>query len=259
MNQSKPTRTFVGKRPSLALTVFSLLLPFVLSGCGKPFEVKGFDPGKNSSSSLTPDMDDAGLAWKELQVDGNVSGGSFDKTSVVAIDKNSNELIVRLPMMANPFLDGMTLSAPVPQIPGASLGLESLPQGGSALALRVPLAYILRGVQFLPPSRLPNGDPLPAIPSGELPSTAVQLNSSKNIKATIYLAPTVIGVFVNTPFDPFIRLTFPVRNAARTRTWGYFSSIPAKAPNHDGGFFVSIALPDDIARVIDDHLSAGSM
>ncbi|MES2854831.1 MAG: hypothetical protein V4692_03155, partial [Bdellovibrionota bacterium] len=131
--------------------------------------------------------------------------------------------------------------------------VEKQADGSSALALRIPLEKYLHGIEFLPAKRLPNGDPLPAIPDGELPSLAVKISRWADIKATIYLAPQVVGIYVNSPIDPRISITLPIRNAARTRTWGYLSSVPKKG-DFDGGFFLSFAMPDAIARMIDDLL-----
>ncbi|MEK7356360.1 MAG: hypothetical protein AAB250_07915, partial [Bdellovibrionota bacterium] len=91
------------------------------------------------------------------------------------------------------------------------------------------------------------------VPDGELPSTAVQLTRT-NTKATIYLAPSMVGVFVNSSFNPYIDLTLPIRNEARTKTWGYFSTISEKNGAGSGGFFIAIKLPDDIARILEDIL-----
>lgn len=203
--------------------------------------------GAGGSSSGTPD-------WQTLKVEGSVSGGRFGKTRVVDIDKAKKELIVRLPMLASPFLDLSIAPIPLPRIPGAQLSLEPLPDEASALVLRIPLSVVLHGVDFLSPSRLPNGDPLPAIPGGELPALAVQLTKVKDIRATIYLAKTLVGIYVNTPIDPFVQATLPIRNEARTRILGYFSTIPAKPKAADGGFFISVALPEDLVRIIDDNL-----
>lgn len=190
--------------------------------------------------------------WSAISMDGAINGGRFDRTKVVDIDKTAKTLIVRLPFIAGVQI-GVEAPLPIQEIPGAMIGIEPNTDGSSALVLRLPLAKVLRGVDFLQPGRLPNGDPLPAIPEGELPSLGLSLSRSADIKGALYLSPSVVGLFVNTKFDPTIRLTLPIRDQARTKTYGYFTSIPAK-PGIDGGFFISIALPDDLARAIDDLL-----
>lgn len=194
----------------------------------------------------------SGNTWSDINVDGTINGGRFDKTQVVSIDKNTKQLVIRMPFIAGIAL-GAQAAAPIPDIPGASLGIESNADGSSSLVLRLPLEKVLNGMMTLPKGRLPNGDPLPAIPDGELPSVGLAVERSGNLRGALYLGPTVVGLFVTTKFDPFIRLTLPIRNQSRTVTWGYFTTIPAKT-GFDGGFFLSIALPADLARAIDDLL-----
>lgn len=190
--------------------------------------------------------------WESINVDGSINGGRFDRTKVVDIDKATKMLVLRMPFIAGIQI-GVQVPTPIPELPGATIGIEANADGSSALVLRIPLDKVLRGVDFLPKGRLPNGDALPAIPEGELPSLGLSFNNQRDIKGALYLSPTVVGLFINTKFDPFIRLTLPIRDQARTRTFGYFTSIPAK-PGFDGGFFLSFALPDDLARAIDDLL-----
>jgi hypothetical protein len=237
------SKTFSG----LALKVTAVAVTLGLTGCGQGFQAASSISGSNSSSSLngTPN---AQSAFQSLSVDGSVSG--YDNTQVIEIDKANMMLIVRLPSPI-PAMTFTSASVPITQIPGATMSVESLSGGGSALTLRIPLSAFIKGIAFASPSKLPNGDPLPGVPDGELPSAAVVLSKVGTINPTIYLGPSVIGIFVNSPYSLPIGLTLPIRNAAHTRTWGYVSSIPAKA-NDKGGFFVSLALPDDIARIIDN-------
>lgn len=241
----------------IALT-FGAIACLALTACGPSFQAVenltsggGNNNGNNGSSggggSTNPNQE-----FQNLKVDGTVSGGSYGDNEVVSIDKDKKQLIVRFPILATPFMDP-SLLVQVPQITGASFTMETMPDGSPTLALRIPLDKVLRGVDFLPPTRLPNGDPLPGVPDGELPAAAVQLTRTST-KATIYLSPSYVGVYVNSEFDPFIALTLPIRNQARTKTWGYFSTIPAKGPTVPGGFFISVKLPDDIARIIDEVL-----
>lgn len=223
------------------------------TACAPGFETTQASKGSNGSlggggGTTNPDGSSTG---EPVAMDGSINGGRFDQTKVVEIDKGSKALVVRLPFIAG-FTIGAQIPLPINGVEGASIGVEPNADGSSSLVLRIPLAKVLNGVDTLPSSRLPNGDALPAIPEGELPSVGLSFNNS-NLKGALYLSPTVVGLFVSTKFDPYIRLTLPIRDAARTRTFGYFTSIPAKT-GYDGGFFISIALPDDLARAIDDWL-----
>jgi hypothetical protein len=239
------------------LTIFASSLAALSTACSP-----GFSAGTSTSCTSTAcangslgSGDGIGTpapGWDSVSLDGSITGGRFDKAKVVEIDKVAKMLIVRLPFIAGISI-GAQIPVSIPEIPGTTVGIEPNTDGSSALVLRIPLAAVLKGVDTLPSSRLPNGSPLPAIPEGELPSVGLTYNNSGTLKGALYLSPTVVGLFVATKFDPYIQLTLPIRDAARTRTFGYFTSIPAKS-GYDGGFFVSIALPDDLARAIDDLL-----
>ncbi|CAN5445888.1 hypothetical protein BH10BDE1_BH10BDE1_06550 [soil metagenome] len=255
MTQQKKTQQRL--RASLLMTFASSLM-IATTACSP-----GFSAGTAASCASAPCANDSlgggsggtGLnpvGWDSVSLDGSISGGRFDKAKAVEIDKVSKTLVIRLPFIAG-FSIGAQIPISIPEIPGTTVGIEPNSDGSSALVLRIPLAAVLKGVDTLPSSRLPNGSPLPAIPEGELPSVGVTYNNSGTLKGALYLSPTVVGLFVTTKFDPYIQLTLPIRDAARIRTFGYFTSIPAK-PGYDGGFFVSVALPDDLARAIDDLL-----
>ena len=244
------------------LLIASLILG--LSGCGQGFSAAGSHSLANGSSSVGGGTSDGGYnpgsgssaseAFKSYPSDARINGGAEDDRSVVEIDKDAKMLIVHLPISANPFLDGAMMTVPINEIPGASVIVGPNADGSKTeVSVRVPLSYVLNGVNILPSTRLPNGDPLPAIADGELPSVAVQLSKLGNVNATVYLAPSVVGLYVNSPVDPFFQLTFPIRNKSKTKTWGYFSTVPKKG-NYQGGFFISAKLPDDLARIIDDIL-----
>lgn len=249
------------KRNYQLLRIAAVLCALTVSTACSP----GFEAGKalsscgqNNCATDTPDGGAGGggtgtsPGWEAVQMDGTINGGRFDQSKVVEIDRATKTLVIKVP-----FIAGIQLGAEVPvairDIPGATFGIEMNSDGSSALVLRLPLASVLKGIDTLPPSRLPNGDRLPAIPEGELPSIGMTFNRSGSLRGALYLSPSVVGVFVATKFDPFIRLTLPIRDEARTRTFGYFTSVPAKT-GFDGGFFLSIALPDDLARAIDDLL-----
>jgi hypothetical protein len=244
-----------------AAPVLMMALAIGLTGCGKGFSaasnlsnINGGSSVNDGSGAGTGGSTPADTAFKNYPTDVMVNGGAEDQREVVEIDKVNKLLIVHLPISGNPFLSGMELNVPLKEIPGATLAVGPNADGSKTeVTLTIPLEHVLRGIDILPTTRLPNGDPIPAVPDGELPSLAVQLSRLGNVNATVYLAPTVVGVFVNSPISLPLQLTFPLKNKARTKTWGFFSTVPAKG-NYQGGFFISVKLPDDLARIIDDVL-----
>jgi hypothetical protein len=253
--------------PTFASATLLAVLVALTSACAPGFEASTSNScGAQASCINTPSGGDSGGGggigggnpggntgkWDSISLDGSINGGRFDQAKVVEIDTTAKTLVLRLPFIAGIQI-GAQLPLPIAEVPGATIGIEPGLDGSSSLVLRIPLEKVLRGVDVLPRNRLPNGDALPAIPEGELPSVGLSFTNSSSLRGALYLSPTVVGLFINTKFDPYIRLTLPIRDEARTRTLGYFTSIPAKA-DHDGGFFLSIALPDDLARAIDDLL-----
>ena len=229
---------------------------WITAGCGQGFQgnCQSGSCGSSASGGGSANSVESQQAWEGLTMEGNLSGGGYEKLPVVRLDKENEELIVRLPMQFNPFLGLPTGIINVPQLPGVKLSSEILPDGSMAMLVHIPLEKLMRKIDFLPAGKLPNGDPLPAIPSGELPTVGVTLNASNGIKAALYLDRRVVALFVNTKFDPRLAVTFPIRNKDKSRVLGYFSTIPAKPSVADGGFFISVIVPDDISKIIDDHL-----
>ncbi len=254
-------RTRGGHLPLLAACLLAT------AGCGQSFQAQnaacgptgvcmnnGSSDGSNGGGSGSGGSPGAGNeAWKNLNVEGSISGGRYAQTPVVTLDKDKKLLKLKLPMVPNPYLI-LTREIQIAEIGGAKISWESMTDGSIAMVLSVPLAQYIEGLSFPRKDKLPNGEDLPGIAGGELPSLAVGLVPGRDIKATIYLGPSTLAVFVNTPFDPVIRTpAIPVRDQTMTRTLGYFAIIPA-TDAHEGGFYVSAALPDDIARIIDDAL-----
>lgn len=235
-------------RKGLLFGLSFLVIGFLSAACSPGFSTSQVSSKSNNSSQIDTSIP----IDNPLAVDGTIGGGRFNNAQVLKLDLQNKLLEVRVP-----FLPGISLGAfsavSIPQVSGASVGLETMPDGALSLVIKIPLDKVMRGVTGLPKGKLPNGDRLPSIPDGELPSVGLQIDKNGAIKGSLYLSPTVIGIFVATKFDPFISLTLPIRNQSRTVTYGYFTSVPAKA-GFDGGFFMSIALPDDLARAIDGIL-----
>ena len=101
---------------------------------------------------------------------------------------------------------------------------------------------------------MPNGDPLPAVPGGELPHLAVQNTSKVNFYA--YGNVKYFALFVPTPgLNPFVNLTFPINNAAGTKTLGYLATVAQKvtgSTTFDGGFYLAMVFPPELAAILDD-------
>lgn len=237
----------------LNITALSLILIFTTS-CGQGFKsAAGFNSAGKASCAPSLCMSQPGPSlpgdpWEKVDLDGTVSAGIFGKHKVIDVDKIRNLLLISIPLPINPF--GGMVSLPLPQAPDIEVGVE---QSGSsyALVMKVPLKYIVKGVQFADAGKLPNGNPLPGVPGGELPRLGLKIFKNAN-EAYLYLGKGAVAVFVPTPkFNPYVNLTFPIKNKSQRKIIGYFASVAQQNP-YAGGFFLSVVLPDDIQRAIDD-------
>jgi hypothetical protein len=131
---------------------------------------------------------------------------------VVTLDKTNMNLVITLPLPTGSILGGASASVPLNGLQGATFGFDSI-TGGTGLVLTIPLSAVVHGANFVQSGVLPNGEPLPGVPDGEMPELAVQLTSGVN--ATIYMSPNIVGVYVPTSFNPYINLTLPIRHALK--------------------------------------------
>lgn len=194
------------------------------------------------------------VVYKDIDLDGQIKGGTYNKMSTLALDKQNNALILYVPVGVNVFINNF--SGAIPELPGASFKSTKLANGTSVIAVSIPLKYILKGVSFLENARLPNGDPLPEVPAGELPSLGIKLGDKKDVNFYLYLGVGVVAVYITSPFNPWLELTFPVTNRDQTKVVGYFAMVPEKEKagvTYQGGFFLSTVMPDEISRALDNY------
>lgn len=192
--------------------------------------------------SLEPD------AYQKLQFKGYLSGGNDSGKLVVDIDKATGALLLIMPLQMNTYIE--SAEGQIPDLPGVKFMTYKDDKDASYIAVSVPLRYVLKGADFLTPGRLPNGDPLPQIAGGELPSLGLSIPGKNDVKFHFYIGVDVVCLYVSSPFDPYIGLTFPIKSGLSTI--GFLSSVPAKT-GFNGGFFLSAHMPSEVARIIDDH------
>ncbi len=216
---------------------------------------QGSTDGSNSGQGGAPSVPTSPAApspFEKLDLNGYVGGGTYENERVLALDKTNNALLLFLPMPGT----FSSLYIDVPQVKGIQVKTVLDSQQNARVAVSIPLRLLLKDrVTSLPASKLPNGNTLPMMPSGELPSLGLGLNPKSDNKLYMYFGVNAVGLFIESPFFPaYLGLTYPLKNSAGTRTLGYFTIVP-KSGNYNGGLFLSFILPNDIARIIDDHLS----
>lgn len=206
----------------------------------------------NASASTPTPTTPPVSAYKALDMTGYVSGGLFDKAFAIDLDKVNDALIIGLPIPAGPFTQ---LNVDIPQLKGAKIKTYVDANGKGQVAISIPLQYVLHGVSGIPSSALPNGNPLPAMPTGEAPSLAFSLNNNNENKVRLYIGVDAVGMFIESSYIPnYLGLTLPIKNKDKTKILGYFTIVP-KVGTYNGGLFVALPIPNSIAKIIDDHLS----
>ncbi len=212
------------------------------TGCGSGMSSIG--SSENNGSFSSPE-------FQNLKMDGSVKEGKYEDRKLVTLDKENKVLVVQLPTLALPAMVGnLGQAITVPQLPGTTFTLEVAEDGNLTLVARIPLSQVMQGASFIPAQRLPNGDPLPAIPDGELPGLAVDLNNQGSVKGYLYLSRATVGAFVTTQFNPVVSMQLPIYQSNGS-VLGYLTTVPDKNGS-PGGIFMSVKIPADIARVIDD-------
>ena len=234
----------------------------VLVGCkDSPSSIRnnascnGSECSNNQEGQLppTPSKEDK---WIPIQkgMDGRLTTPFIQNFRSIRIDPVAGTAIIVLPLESVIMAE---MEVELPNYPGAKLVVMQEADGTNVIAFHLPLSYLMKGVDFGDPQRLPSGDPLPAIAGGELPAMRVGIPASK-VKLFVYIGVEVFAIYVEVPFDPYIRLTFPIRQhmedpEAKGDILGYFTTIPKKA-GYSGGFFLSTEIPPEIARQIDEIL-----
>jgi len=113
-------------------------------------------------------------------------------------------------------------------------------------------------VNSIAPSRLPNGDPLPAMPAGqgELPSLGLSFPQNGNTQVTVYIGINALGLYVTLPENAAlplpINITIPLKNKDKTKTFGFLTYVNAKN-GYPPGLFLSTGVPNEVARVLEDY------
>lgn len=240
---------------SIKWTVF-LVSGLALSACGPAMKSSNSINELNCSPSATcqgqlgvdPVVEDL---WKTVDLNGAISGGPYFEANAIGLDRGSQSIDLKLPLPRNPF--GQEFSTEIPELPGAKIGIVQDASGQWSVALRVPLKYLIKGVDVGVPGKLPNGNELPGIPGGEKPIYALDINRLGRT-LTVYIGLQAAAVFVPTPeFDPFVALGFPIRNQSNRQVVGYFATVPKKNA-FAGGFYMAAVIPDSVARVLEKVL-----
>jgi len=171
-------------------------------------------------------------------------------------DKTRGEFIIMIPMP-----NGLvfTPSGGFKNYPDITFGpIFDATTGKVKVAVRIPVKYVLKGINTIPAAKLPNGDALPAMPAGqgELPSLGLSFPQNGNTQVYIYIGINALGLYVTLPDSATlpipINITVPVKNKDKSKTYGFLTYVNAKN-GHPPGLFVSTGVPNEMARILEDY------
>jgi hypothetical protein len=243
--------------------IVATLLALSFVGCAKGLQTldssEASDSTGNSSQGTGTPTTPTAPAIDQVDMKSRVEDSSnqtgFNGALAFDFDKTRGEFIIMVPLPGNLMF---TPSGSFTNYPDITFGPQFDASGKMRIAVRVPVKYVLKGVQFVPPARLPNGDPLPAMPAGigELPSLGLNFPNQNNTQINLYLGINAIGLFVSLPDNatlpiPF-NITLPLKNQDKSRTFGYLTYVAAKS-SFSSGLFISTGVPPQFARILEDY------
>lgn len=256
------------KNLSLSLILAAIITAGFFTGCSpKGFESEsaktdlaqgaaGTDDDNNSGNSDTT-TPSAPIDTVDLKGRVEDSKGMLGFNGALAFDfdKVRGEFIIMVPMPSSMVF---TPSGAFKNYPDIKFGPIFDATGKMKMAIRIPIKYVLKGVNQIDPAKLPSGEDLPAMPAGqnELPSLGLNFPLNDNIQMHLYIGVNALGFYLTLPNQaslplPF-NLTLPIKNKDKTKTNGYLTYVTAKN-GHAAGIFVSTLIPANVARILEDY------
>ncbi len=230
----------------------SLLMTLTLTACSN-----GMDAASTATDGSNNGQGNGGqntTALDSVDLNGYSSGGDSEGRLVMQLDKVNKALIISVPI-AQIGLD-INVNASLSQFPDIQVYSYTDTSKMNHLAVRVPLKYLLRGINLGNPQILPNGEAIP-FQGGEMPSISLVINAVSSAKAYLYLGSGAVVVYVSHPKVPAtgISLLVPVKNQAGTKVLGQVG-VMTKTAKGDGGFLVSTKIPAEAAKILDDYIGS---
>ena len=244
------------------ITLLSLVTLLTACGGNSPELLSKVEQGQSGQGSTetpetptTPSNPSIDSVDMKSRVDDSSNKMGFNGALAIDIDKSRGEFVIMLPMPSGVVF---TPSGTFNKYPDISFTPVFDGTGKMKMAVRVPIKYVLKGITTVPATRLPNGDPLPAMPAGqsELPALALTFPSHNDTKINLYIGISAFGLYMTLPDKAAlplpINITLPIKNADKSKTYGYLTYVNAKN-GHQPGLFISGAVPPEFARILEDH------
>ena len=241
-------------QPLLIVTLLSSCADNKLSTDAASLVNSGLQNGQSNDEPIgAPAIDQVDM--KSYVDDSSNKLGGLNGALGFDLDKVRGEFIIMVPMPSGLVF---TPSGSFAKYPDITFSPVFDATGKVKVAVRIPVKYVLKGTSFIEPSRLPNGDPLPAMPAGqgELPSLALSFPQNNNTQINLYIGINALGLLVSLPNSAAlplpINITVPLKNRDKTKTFGYLTYVNAKN-GFPPGLFISTGVPNSFARILEDY------
>lgn len=236
------------------LFVLSFIISFT-AGCGtqlqaiKNCEVQTCAAGNPLSGSASG----SSLTWNDIHLDSKIVGGVHDRQQTLFFDRETKTLRIRIPVSGGAFLGQPNNLGAIPGVDDSEIAIETEADGSTVILIQMKLTSLLTGMNSSNQSEtLPNGSILPNFPTGPFSYNDVEVNASASVTGRIYMGEGSFGIFVETPFNPFIQISFPSKNT-NGEVLGYLTQVAAQG-SFAGGFFMSVVIPDDLKQSLQNLL-----
>ena len=239
-------------KPTSKTLLISMFFVFI-TGCGDGFQsTPSSDPGNGAQDTPAPSIEDR---WNEVDAGGKVEGnGEFGQHQVLQLDPVHRAIVVSLPVRHNDLFQ--PFQAPIEELPGASFEFVQLTERKWAMQFTIPAYYVLKKVGF-GMAGLPNGEALPYVPGGVLPSLGFSLGSS-GLDLFTYFGLGRVAMYLEVPI-PLFRFKWNVLNKQDER-FGEFHTFPQSEVDgveYPGGVYLVLRLPsklaDELRQLLDEE------
>lgn len=174
----------------------------------------------------------------DAEMKASILSGPFEDFQVLN-DIQNGRLNVIIPAGFNSSLSPQSFSSADSQIVGQIVADSS---GFKSVLVSLPVAWILRGVNFPNVSTLPNGEDLSLVADNAAAHTSINLDVQGQSSVHFYFEPPLLGVFVQSPFSFGAMGPFPISLSTSLWKIGEFSTHPHHSPMN-GGISLFISLP----------------
>lgn len=208
-------------------------------------------PNENPTENPTPQP--IPRNFPDVTLKGHIVGGNYSSFQSIQLDKKTESLILTIPLSSNSYLE--KLNKELTTHKGVKIAIIQDNYGVYYLSVQIPLTYIMRGASINNKQKLPNGDPLPGVPEGQLPTIEIPLIKKNKVILHIYIDKNIAAFFIESPFNPYVSALYKIKDEFELNTVGYFAIVPEKN-KFQGGFFVSVKLPPSISKALDDYFNS---